>query len=137
MKHIRLGDLDVARIGLGAMTMTGVYGTDGLDENPSIRTLQRALDLGVTDGAVLFRVLAAPAVDGGGYLIRGGGEVVRQGRGSFSRSMSGQPAPPIAAIGVDERGLSEVERGQDGMSVSGIPLAPSWHAWTKDAPPRV
>ncbi|MEV0982428.1 aldo/keto reductase [Streptomyces sp. NPDC049915] len=48
MKHIRLGELDVARIGLGAMTMTGVYGTQDLDEAESIRTIHRALDLGVT-----------------------------------------------------------------------------------------
>jgi aryl-alcohol dehydrogenase-like predicted oxidoreductase len=48
MKHIKLGDLDVARIGLGAMTMTGVYGADGLDESESIRTIHRAIELGVT-----------------------------------------------------------------------------------------
>src|ERR1700739_358319 len=48
MKHIKLGDLDVARIGLGAMTMAGVYGADGLDDSESIRTIHRAIDLGVT-----------------------------------------------------------------------------------------
>src|ERR1700689_4572357 len=48
MKHIKLGDLDVARIGLGAMTMTGIYGADGLDDSESIRTIQRAIELGVT-----------------------------------------------------------------------------------------
>jgi aryl-alcohol dehydrogenase-like predicted oxidoreductase len=48
MKHIKLRDLDVARIGLGAMTMTGVYGADGLDDSESIRTIHRAIELGVT-----------------------------------------------------------------------------------------
>lgn len=48
MKHVKLGDLDVARIGLGTMTMSGVYGSDGLDEATSIRTIHRTLDLGVT-----------------------------------------------------------------------------------------
>jgi aryl-alcohol dehydrogenase-like predicted oxidoreductase len=48
MKHIKLGDLDVARIGLGAMTMAGVYGAVGLDETESIRTIHRAIELGVT-----------------------------------------------------------------------------------------
>ncbi len=48
MKHIKLGDLDVARIGLGAMGMSGVYGTDGLDDSESIRTIHRAIELGVT-----------------------------------------------------------------------------------------
>jgi len=49
MKHISLGGLDVSRIGLGAMTMAGVYTTGGgLDDAESIRTIHRALDLGVT-----------------------------------------------------------------------------------------
>src|SRR3954468_15700779 len=49
MKHVSLGGLDVSRIGLGAMTMAGVYTTGGeLDDTESIRTIHRALDLGVT-----------------------------------------------------------------------------------------
>ena len=49
MKQARLGGLDVSRIGLGAMTMAGVYTTGGgLDDDESIRTIQRALELGVT-----------------------------------------------------------------------------------------
>jgi aryl-alcohol dehydrogenase-like predicted oxidoreductase len=49
MKHASLGGLDVSRIGLGAMTMAGMYTTGGgLDDEESIRTIHRALDLGVT-----------------------------------------------------------------------------------------
>ncbi|HVV74491.1 MAG TPA: aldo/keto reductase [Mycobacteriales bacterium] len=49
MKHVSLGGLDVSRIGLGAMTMAGLYTTGGaLDDAESIRTIHRALDLGVT-----------------------------------------------------------------------------------------
>ncbi len=49
MKHVSLGDLDVSRIGLGAMTMAGTYTSEGaLDNAESIRTIHRALDLGVT-----------------------------------------------------------------------------------------
>src|SRR3954466_2035496 len=49
MKHVSLGGLDVSRIGLGAMTMAGLYpGGGGLDAAESIRTIHRALDLGVT-----------------------------------------------------------------------------------------
>ncbi|MFD9391133.1 aldo/keto reductase [Streptomyces sp. NPDC060000] len=49
MKHVTLGGLDVSRIGLGAMTMAGTYTTGGgLDDAESIRTIHRALDLGVT-----------------------------------------------------------------------------------------
>ncbi|KQU02378.1 aldo/keto reductase [Rhodococcus sp. Leaf7] len=49
MKTARLGDLTVSRIGLGAMTMAGTYTTGvTLDDGESIRTIRRALDLGVT-----------------------------------------------------------------------------------------
>src|ERR1700710_1255851 len=48
MKHIKLRDLDVARIGLGAMGMSHGYTGAGTDDAESIRTIQRALDLGVT-----------------------------------------------------------------------------------------
>ncbi|THG32828.1 aldo/keto reductase [Naasia lichenicola] len=49
MKNAHLGNLPVSRIGLGAMTMAGTYTTGGgLDDGESIRTIHRALDLGVT-----------------------------------------------------------------------------------------
>lgn len=49
MKHAHLGSLEVSRIGLGAMTMAGTYTSEGaLDDSESIRTIHRALDLGVT-----------------------------------------------------------------------------------------
>jgi aryl-alcohol dehydrogenase-like predicted oxidoreductase len=47
MKNISLGSLTVGRIGLGAMGMSGTYGA-APDEDESIRTIHRALDLGVT-----------------------------------------------------------------------------------------
>jgi len=48
MKHISLGGLDVARIGLGAMTMSAFYTGAGSDDDEAIRTIQRGLDLGIT-----------------------------------------------------------------------------------------
>jgi aryl-alcohol dehydrogenase-like predicted oxidoreductase len=48
MKHIKLGDLDVSRIGLGAMGMSFAYTGAGTDDAESIRTIHRAIDLGVT-----------------------------------------------------------------------------------------
>ena len=49
MHLAHLGALDVSRIGLGAMTMAGTYTTEGaVDDAESIRTIHRALDLGVT-----------------------------------------------------------------------------------------
>jgi len=48
MKHINLGTLEVARIGLGAMGMSTAYTGAGEDDAESIRTIHRALELGVT-----------------------------------------------------------------------------------------
>src|SRR3954464_1115836 len=49
MKSAHLGGLEVSRIGLGAMTMAGTYTSEGaLDHDESIRTIHRALDLGVS-----------------------------------------------------------------------------------------
>src|SRR5437764_3179140 len=48
MKHISLGELDVSRIGLGTMAMSGYYLDPHSSDAESIRTIQRALELGVT-----------------------------------------------------------------------------------------
>jgi aryl-alcohol dehydrogenase-like predicted oxidoreductase len=48
MKHVQLGNLDVGRIGLGCMGMSTAYTGAGSDDAESIRTIHRALDLGVT-----------------------------------------------------------------------------------------
>jgi hypothetical protein len=48
MKHATLGKLDVGRIGLGTMGMSFAYSGAGSDDAESIRTIHRALDLGVT-----------------------------------------------------------------------------------------
>jgi aryl-alcohol dehydrogenase-like predicted oxidoreductase len=48
MKTHRLGSLEVGRIGLGAMGMSTAYSASEQDDEQSIRTIHRALDLGVT-----------------------------------------------------------------------------------------
>jgi aryl-alcohol dehydrogenase-like predicted oxidoreductase len=48
MKHISLGGLDVSRIGLGTMAMSGYYLDPNSSDAESIRTIQRAVELGVT-----------------------------------------------------------------------------------------
>jgi aryl-alcohol dehydrogenase-like predicted oxidoreductase len=48
MNDISLGGLDVSRIGLGTMAMSGYYLDPSSSEAESIRTIQRALELGVT-----------------------------------------------------------------------------------------
>ncbi|HJT37908.1 MAG TPA: aldo/keto reductase [Actinomycetota bacterium] len=48
MRHVKLRDLDVSRVGLGCMGMSTAYSGAGTDDAESIRTIHRALDLGVT-----------------------------------------------------------------------------------------
>jgi aryl-alcohol dehydrogenase-like predicted oxidoreductase len=48
MRHISLGGLDVSRLGLGTMGMSAYYTGAGADDAESIRTIHRALDLGIT-----------------------------------------------------------------------------------------
>ncbi|MCW3121726.1 MAG: aldo/keto reductase [Flavipsychrobacter sp.] len=48
MKHISIGGLEVSRLGLGAMSMSGYYNIGSGSDTESIRTIHRALDLGVT-----------------------------------------------------------------------------------------
>jgi aryl-alcohol dehydrogenase-like predicted oxidoreductase len=48
MRHIALGKLDVSRLGLGCMGMSAFYTGAAVDDAESIRTIHRALDLGIT-----------------------------------------------------------------------------------------
>jgi aryl-alcohol dehydrogenase-like predicted oxidoreductase len=48
MRTAKLGELEVGRIGLGAMGMSHGYSGAGSDDAESIRTIHRAIDLGVT-----------------------------------------------------------------------------------------
>ncbi len=48
MKHVSLGGLDVSRLGLGTMGCPDLYTGAGADGAESIRTIHRALELGVT-----------------------------------------------------------------------------------------
>jgi aryl-alcohol dehydrogenase-like predicted oxidoreductase len=72
MKNAHLGNLEVSRIGLGAMTMAGTYTSEGrLDNAESIRTIHRALELGVTHidtaeiyGPFLSEEIVGEAIEG-------------------------------------------------------------------------
>ncbi|OBK38475.1 aldo/keto reductase [Mycobacterium sp. 1165196.3] len=48
MKQAQLGGLQVGRLGLGAMGMSVAYAVGGFDDAESVRTVHRAIDLGVT-----------------------------------------------------------------------------------------
>jgi aryl-alcohol dehydrogenase-like predicted oxidoreductase len=47
MRHVSLGKLEASRLGLGTMGMSAYYTGAGTDDSESIRTIQRALDLGI------------------------------------------------------------------------------------------
>src|ERR1700754_5188058 len=48
LKHVSLGGLDVSRLGLGCMGMSDYYAGAGSNDDASIRTIHRALDLGIS-----------------------------------------------------------------------------------------
>src|ERR1700682_2924308 len=48
MRHTELGELEVSRLGLGTMGMSAYYTGKDTDDAESIRTIHRALDLGIT-----------------------------------------------------------------------------------------
>lgn len=48
MKYIKIGELLVSRIGLGAMSMSGFYNIGSGSDKESIQTIHRAIELGVT-----------------------------------------------------------------------------------------
>ena len=82
MKHISIGGLDVSRIGLGTMAMSGYYLDPTSSDAESIRTIHRALELGVThiDTAEIYgpyanEELVGRALEGASRRGRGGDEV--------------------------------------------------------------
>jgi len=99
MKHTMLGSLEVSRLGLGTMGMSAFYTGAQTDDAESIRTIRRALDLGVTflDTAEIY----GPYVNEellGRALGRRRDEVVVatkwgliQHRGDGGRGMDGSP----------------------------------------------
>ena len=48
MRHVSLGGFDVSQLGLGTMGMSAAYTGANADDAESVRTIHRALDLGLT-----------------------------------------------------------------------------------------
>ena len=97
MKLVSLGGLQVSRIGLGAMTMAGTYTSEGaLDDSESIRTIRRALDLGVThiDTAEIYGPFHSEEVVGQALRGRRDEVVVATKFGLVSHA-SGEPVPAV------------------------------------------
>jgi len=89
MKNAHLGRLEVSRIGLGAMTMAGTYTSEGgLDNAESIRTIHRAVDLGVThiDTAEIYGPFLSEEIVGEAVKGRRDGVVIATKFGLVSHS---------------------------------------------------
>jgi aryl-alcohol dehydrogenase-like predicted oxidoreductase len=95
MQNARLADLTVSRIGLGAMTMAGTYTSEGgLDDAESIRTIHRALDLGVThiDTAEIYGPFLSEEIVGRAISGRRDDVVLATKFGLFSHAAGGRSA---------------------------------------------
>ncbi|WP_308202058.1 aldo/keto reductase [Rathayibacter rubneri] len=105
MKHTILGSgnpgtaLDVSRLGLGAMGMSAFYSGAGSDDAESIRTLHRAVDLGVVflDTAEIYGPFLNEELVGRALADRRDEVVIAskfgmiQHRGSGERGLDGSP----------------------------------------------
>ena len=97
MKTAHLADLRVSRIGLGAMTMAGVYTSEGpVDDAESIRAIRRALELGVThiDTAEIYGPFHSEEVVGKAVRGRRDDVVIATKFGQI-RHGRGEPEPGV------------------------------------------
>ena len=90
MRTRRLGGLEVSELGLGCMGMSEFYGT--IDEDEAVRTIHRALELGVTllDTADMYGVGANERLVGRAIADRRG-QVVLATKFGIRRSETGEP----------------------------------------------
>src|SRR5689334_4840543 len=102
MKHISIGGLDVSRIGLGAMSMSGYYNIGAMNDAESIRTIHRALDLGVThlDTAEIYGPFHSEEVVGRAIAGRRDQVVVATKFGLVSHSGGGPGTTDSSAANV-------------------------------------
>ena len=129
MKNARLGGLDVSRLGLGAMTMAGTYTSEGdLDDGESIRTIHRALDLGVThiDTAEIYGPFHSEEVVGRAVAGRRDDVVIATKFGLVSHA-GGGPGAIDSSAGEHpgrRRGLAQAPRHRPHRPVLPAPRRP-------------
>ena len=107
MRHVSLAGLDVSRIGLGCMGMSAFYTGAATDDAESIRTVHRALDLGVTflDTAEIYGPYTNEELLGRALAGRRDGVVIASKFGLLShrggdggRTLDGHPDNARAAV---------------------------------------
>ena len=152
----------VSRIGLGAMTMAGTYTSEGgLDDAESIRTIHRALDLGVThiDTAEIYGPFHSEEVVGQAVKGRrddvviatkfglvshaGGGPGVdrqqrrqRQGRGRGLAASGSAPTTSTSTTSTASTRTRPIEETVGALSPSWSPRARCCHFGLSEAGPE-
>jgi aryl-alcohol dehydrogenase-like predicted oxidoreductase len=110
MEHRKLGELEVSALGLGCMGMSAFYGDT--DEDESIATIHRALELGINflDTAQLYGPLTNEELVGRGVNGRRDEYVIAT---KFSRRMDEAVPGDMSTVGAPDGSPEHVRRSID------------------------
>ena len=111
MKQRKLADLEVSALGLGCMGMSAFYGTT--DEDESVRTIQRALELGINfiDTAQLYGPLTNEQLVGRAIKGRRDEYVIAT---KFSRRMDNARPDDMSTVGPSDGSAEHVRVSIEG-----------------------
>ena len=111
MKQRKLADLEVSALGLGCMGMSAFYGTT--DEDESVRTIQRALELGINfiDTAQLYGPLTNEQLVGRAIKGRRDEYVIAT---KFSRRMDNARPGDMSTVGPSDGSAEHVRVSIEG-----------------------
>jgi aryl-alcohol dehydrogenase-like predicted oxidoreductase len=111
MKQRKLADLEVSALGLGCMGMSAFYGTT--DEDESVRTIQRALELGINfiDTAQLYGPLTNEQLVGRAIRGRRDEYVIAT---KFSRRMDNARPGDMSTVGPSDGSAEHVRVSIEG-----------------------
>ena len=111
MKQRKLADLEVSALGLGCMGMSAFYGTT--DEDESVRTIQRALELGINfiDTAQLYGPLTNEQLVGRAIKGRRDEYVIAT---KFSRRMDNARPGDMSTVGPSDSSAEHVRVSIEG-----------------------
>jgi aryl-alcohol dehydrogenase-like predicted oxidoreductase len=111
MKRRKLRDLEVSAIGLGCMGMSAFYGST--DEDEGVKTIQRALELGITfiDTAQLYGPLTNELLVGRAIQGHRDEYVIAT---KFSRRMDNAVPGDMSSVGPQDGSAANVRRSIEG-----------------------